>query len=299
MDWPRARAILLLTFLLVNAFLAWRLWGGGAVRPLPESGLAALQVSETRVRLAEQGFRLEADPKPHPPVRPLLRLGPPGEERQGRVVTRLVAVRREPGDLVWRQDGGAVVWTGGSPWGKPPRSGPRGAREAAEAFLRAADLASVADLTWSRSQLLPGGYAVEFVPLRGGLPVYAGWVRVSVGPGGVTRAQVFLPEMEEVRGELKGVLAPTEALLRLAGHLAAAPAVGAAAPAGPLGAGHGGRNGRATFTDVALGYYAPRPPGARSWDAVAVWRVLTGAGDVYYVNAFTGELVTAPQDPAP
>lgn len=276
MDWPRARAILLVTFTLVNLVLGVRLWASDRGQPGADPGLASLQLSEVRARLAEQGFRLTARPGAHPPVPPLLRLSPPDVRSVEAVAARLAS----PGPGAAQEEaGGVVVYRPAVPWGRAPRSGERGAREAAEAFLRATGLASLADLAPSRVRMPgPGLAEVEFVPLRAGFPVYSGWVRVSVGPEGVVEARALLPGLADLRGDPKGVIAPTEALLRLAGHLAA----GRAAR---------GAHGPVTFTDVRLGYYAPRPPGARAWDAVAVWRVLTGGGEAYYVNAFTGELM--------
>ncbi|BDG61818.1 hypothetical protein [Caldinitratiruptor microaerophilus] len=278
MDWPRARAILLVTFTLVNLLLGVRLWASGRRQPGADPGLASLQLSEVRARLAEQGFRLTARLEAHPPVRPLLRLSPPDPRSVEAVAARLAS----PGPGTARAEaGGVVVYRPALPWGRAPRPGDRGAREAAEAFLRATGLASFVDLAPSRVRTPEPGLAeVEFVPLRSGFPVYSGWVRVSVGPAGVVEARAFLPGLDDLRGDPKGVIAPTEALLRLAGQLAA-------------GSAGRGADGTVTFTDVRLGYYAPRPPGARAWDAVAVWRVLTDGGDAYYVNAFTGELMTA------
>lgn len=254
MDWPRARAVLLVTFTVANCLLAYQIWGPPGAQPVADLGLAALELRAATSRLAQQGFALQAEMPPYPSkVLPFLRLSAPGDGLGPREVA--LAPRGEV-----RLDNRAEV------------------RRVAEAALAQVPLPPGVVLQWLETRPGPeGSLAVTFVPHYQGLPVFAGWATVWVGPRGAEAVRYLLPLVEGFRGEPKGILAPTEAVLRLAGALAAG---GGAAP-----------RPRA-FTAVALGYYAPQLPAARAWEAVPAWRIATDTGAVYYVNAFTGEVET-------
>lgn len=289
MDWARARLLLLLTFTLVNAALLHQVWRPGGPGPVSDLGLAAFEIREARARLRQQGFALAADVPAAGKLVPFLRLEAPTPALRQFVADRLHGLRNvrpataAPGaiadaDEVYTLESGAVVFRPWQPWGPDVRLDNRTAvRQAADDFLRQIRIQEVADLRHAGTVPARGQrMEVEYTLLHGGFPVYAGYVRLLMGPAGVEEATVFLPVAGEFRGEPKGVLSGAQALLRLAGHLSV---------------GQAGVEGRRTFTGLELGYYAPYPgPGAPAWEVVPVWRVQVDDQDVYYVNALTGEL---------
>lgn len=203
-------------------------------------------------------------------------------------------------------------------------------RKAAEAFLRENGILQVADLRWSRTYRAGADRAVvEYLPYYQGEAVFAGLVRVGVTSEGIRDVVAFLPRIEGFRGEPKGVLPAAEASLRLAGHVRAMrvesvsrsasasddpdmpasqrPAVmlsRAPSLASPLPELADPRYRPVTeqaerpsqpiqtlqLTRVSIGYFAMPTPGAESWDTVPTWRFTAETGEVFYVNAFTGEL---------
>jgi hypothetical protein len=123
---------------------------------------------------------------------------------------------------------------------------------------------------------------LEYVPYFRGYPVYSGYLRVLVSELGVEQVSHFWVEPLGFReASAKPVRPPSEALLRLAGHLQ-----------------YQQTGGRRVVTDMQLGFYAgPTLSGAQSvsanvnaWDTVPAWRILLDSGEVYYINAFNGEL---------
>jgi len=282
-DWQQARRLLLLTFTAVNVVLALALWLPPFSQPITQLWLGQFREREVRNQLAAQGFRLEAPLPRAERVRPFLRVSPPApaviQELADRL-TRLAGTGSAPGGwgapAVLVQPGGIVQFRPGRPWGAPVRlENPGAVRQAAEAFLRAGGIQAVRMLRMARIYYTPAGRAVvEYVPVYEGVPVFAGYLRVFLGQEGVEEVAAFFPTPEGFRGDPKGVLDPGEALLRLAGYLKVNPST----------------RGGTTFTGVELGYYAPPSVSASSWETYAAWRVLTATGEVYYVNAFTGEV---------
>ncbi|MCG0238419.1 MAG: hypothetical protein L6E13_03960 [Firmicutes bacterium] len=283
MDWQQARRLLLLTFTAVNAVLALALWLPPFSQPMTQLGLGQFREREVRSQLAAQGFRLEAPLPRAGRVQPFLRVSPPAPAALQELTERLARLAEtESTPVGWRppavlvQPDGTVRFRPGRPWGDPVRlESPGALRQAAEAFVRTAGLQAGRMLRMARIYHTPAGRAVvEYVPVYEGVPVFAGYLRVFLGQQGVEEVTAFFPTPEGFRGDPKGVLDPGEALLRLAGYLK----VNLSAREGT------------TFAGVELGYYAPAQVSASSWETYAAWRVLTAAGEVYYVNAFTGEV---------
>lgn len=282
MDWTRARAILIAAFAVVNAMLAYALWG-------PKGDLNAGEVTarsqlvQLRARLDERGIVLPGGvslPKTPGPMRLLrveFRLNPTNpdpavepfvgavnaSELRSRydAATRetvLEPVRREERSLLDLSDRLLL-------------------RQAAEDFLRKHGLFP-ADVQLSGIFLREDGAMVEFVPTYGGLPVFSGYLRVYLSPRGVERVvHHWVEPVGFKEGAAKAVRPAAEALLRLAGHLETGGQV-------------------RTVVDVRLGYYsgpsvtAPAAGEVSAWETVPVWRITLDNGQVYYVNAFNGEL---------
>jgi len=102
-------------------------------------------------------------------------------------------------------------------------------------------------------------------------PLYAGYLRVTLAYDFVISIELYWLELIErpEEGEME-VIPATEALIKLIEE---------------LGPSSKPRN----IIKVELGYYS-RGYDAEKWDIPPVWRILLEDGDVYYVNAFTGNL---------
>lgn len=274
MDWPRARAILLVAFAVINGLLAYAVWG-----PPVTTGQTAIgrgdpaHFQAVRARLTELGLDLAVAIPQSPSLMPQF--------------------LRVEYDMTSQTASGA-----GEPVGRPQVERATGAREfhpqaqgtaarevrldnkqavrqAAEEYLRTEGLYRV-DTRYTRTYSAGDGLTgVEFIQVFQGFPVFSGYCRVIVSRFGIEAVEERWAKPHSFRGEQKAVLAPTEALLRVAGHVGVAP-------------------GR-TFTEIELGYYAGRPLGgaegsAYAEDLVPVWRIALDTGDLFHINAFTGEL---------
>lgn len=329
MDWARARNMLLLTFTIVNLTLAYLVWGAGANATLMAAGRWSLR--ELRDRLERDGILLVASLPPYGPMLPFLRVSPPDREGARQVANLLSTFIRdrdsEPAAAATVEKDGSVRYIPAQPGTEPVNlESTTAVRQAADQFLRFTRLLELADfdLRWSRTY--PDGperMVVEYIQHHQDRALFVGRLVVSVGRNGVEEARAYLPEVQGFRGEPKGVLAPSEALLRLAGHIRALSVPSPAPPA--AGAGTADRqssrlpppdvgspdsaqlaedprymqrtprapassNARITLESIELGYYAGPTRDARAWDTVPTWRFLTSTGEVYYINAFTGEL---------
>lgn len=295
MDWPRARAILLMAFTVVNGLLAYAVWGpsvsGSAV--IGRSDQAHLQT--VRARLGELGMDLAvAIPNAPPLVPQFLRVeynrtpdiphvrAELFGDIHGRFVDQLEVRALELGDSALEPSvdraTGVVLYqpfARGSAAREIRLENRQAVRQAIDEYLRSEGL----HRTDSRfTRFFPAGEAlvgVEYIQIFEAVPVFTGYRRVIVSRNGIEKIEEQWAKPLTFRGEQKAVLAPTEALLRVAGHV--------------------GGQGRRTFTEIELGYYAGRPLGgaegsALAEDLVPVWRIALDSGEVFYINAFTGEL---------
>lgn len=286
MDWPRARAVLLVAFTIVNLVLAYSLWGPAGMRPIGAQPSARSQLVQLRSLLDERGLILPSGvvvPETPLPMK-LLRV-------EYRPDLEILDVRNELsfGDqpalsFHSRLDPGTqaiIIEPLASEGGMPPINFADRAqvREAAEEFLEANQLLPIdAQLSgifsWGST-----GAMVEFVPRYQGIPVYSGYLRVYLSIAGVERVVAhWVSPLEFKEGPSKAVRPASEALLRLAGHLEQTD-----------------ENVR-MILDVRLGYYSgpsvtvPMAEAISSWETVPVWRITLDNGMIYYVNAFNGEL---------
>lgn len=295
MDWPKARATLLVAFTLVNLLLAYSIWGPTGIL----AGLAGTphrqQVQQVKAKLNERGLDLAAVVPETPDRMRFLRVEykPTLEFPQGPVEPYGKALL--PGSLPSRpipqglnrsfdpildEATQAVVYR---PVGRPLRE--------IRLDNRSQMIQDVRDLLESEN-LLPsdarisgvfpkgetGHYVVEFVPVFDDHFVFSGFIRAEVSPQGLEGVtKLWVKPQQYKDSPAKAVRPAAEALLRLAGHLE--------------------RTGskRQVITDIQLGYYAGRQLTAlqagviNGWDTVPVWRIALDSGQIYYMNAFNGE----------
>jgi hypothetical protein len=286
-DWHKARAILIAAFTLVNAFLAYQLWGGSARQAGSLVPSLPAQLQEVRDRLAVGDIQLAATiPTAVPPLT-FLRVRRPETDSdalvggffgaQDRLVVRTegntVVARHGSEDLKLSPRGTLVYRNQGLSAGAGDGGFDRGAaRQKAEEFLRER-YPLPADARPDFAIPIGDGsrYKVEYFQQREGLPVFSGRISLIVSAAGVEQMSADWLILEGAGGASKKVIPATEALLRLAGHLEAEDEQGV------------------IFESIQLGYYSPAYD-AEEWDVPPVWRVRTATDETYYINAFTGEL---------
>ncbi|HEY3365323.1 MAG TPA: hypothetical protein VGK74_09760 [Symbiobacteriaceae bacterium] len=283
MDWPKARAILLAAFTVVNLILAYSIWGPSGVFPGDVSEASpAQQLDKLRATLLDLQVTLPSTvavpktPAPMPFLKVEYRPTPdyvrlPGEFFQGTPGLK-PEVDKESKELIYRP--GAT----GMAAREIKLDNHRQVQEAVEEFMRNAVLMPQG-ATLSGITVLPGTdrVVVEYLPTFGGFSVFSGYVRVEVSARGIETVRQFWVEPRGyTEAPPKAVRPAGEALLRLAGRLQAA------------------KRGHQTIREIRLGYYA-RPlvltqaDVVNGWDTVPVWRISLDTAEVYYINAFNGE----------
>jgi hypothetical protein len=295
-DWPKARAILLAAFTVVNLILAYSIWGPASL-PLGVFDSSNQQSArQLREKLLAGGLVLPASvtvPHNPPPMRFLH-----------------VEALPTPDFNEWTAEifGGTAVSGSRSPIGLddhlkpaidpdthatvlwPHATGPA-AREvrldnkeqvqkAADDYLRQiAFFPPGARFSGIVSKPDTDTVTVEYVPFYDELPVYSGYVKVEVSARGIESVSKFwVVPRGYTDAPPKAVRPAEEALLRLAGRFMQVK--------------------QSTITDIQLGYYAGRAltqsqsGDIHGWDTIPVWRITLDSGDVYYINAFNGEVET-------
>lgn len=298
MDWPKARAILLIAFSLVNLVLAYSIWGPTGVFPELGGTPHQEQVQQVRATLLERGFELTAvvprTPGPLPFLRveysPTLEYPFLYDEPSGR--NMVLHANTEPRALDrWTGHPEPTVDTQTQAILYYPRGTGLAARQLD--FLDRDSVVRETQEYLRAEQILPQGgqftsllakpgtnnMLVEYVPLYQGYPVYSGYVRAEVSKRGIETVTHFWVRPQGFKeGTAKAVRPAAEALLRLVGHLERT------------------KNERRVITKIDLGYYAGRALTTlesgviNGWDTVPVWRIELDSSEVYFINAFNGEL---------
>jgi len=294
-DWPRARGILLIAFLLVNLILAYSVWGPTGLLPDLVGSQSRQQTVQVRARLSERGFDLAVGIPPTPgPMRflrveyrptlefPRTLIEPSGRPLPDAQPLAFDGAADHPIPTI-EKDTQAVIY----------RPNGKGMAELAVRLDHSSEVDQDVLRYLRAQQILPGGtqfissvfpkpgggVVVEYNPMFDAYPVFSGFVRADVSPRGIeTVTKLWVQPKQYKDTPSKAVRPAAEAVLRLAGHLERTTST------------------RRTITDIRLGYYAGRALTAlqsdviNGWDTVPVWRISLDTGEVYFINAFNGEL---------
>jgi len=276
--------MLLVAFTVVNLILAFALWGPEGEMITFNRPSARSQLVQLRTTLDERGLILPSGvtvPDTPGPMRFLRVEYQPDPEKPGGA-SELSKGGTDLPDFMTRFDP-TTRETTLEPLRVPssPAVDPADrttVRQVAEAFLQEHQFLP-ADARFSGIFAAAEGAVVEFAPHYQGLPVYSGYLRVYLTPGGVERVvKHWVAPVGYKEGPAKAVRPAAEALLRLAGRLEQ-------------------EDGHVrTILDVQLGYYSgpsvtvSAADEISAWETVPVWRITLDNGLVYYVNAFNGEL---------
>lgn len=293
MDWPRARAILLAAFTVVNLILAYSVWGPTALVPYVAEAPEGQTMEQFRETLLNRKLILPVSvvlPRTPAPMRFLRVEAPPTPDlmKWSAEVSGRMTTLAGKGDTAAAESLRPQVDPKTRAVEFHPKANGPAARELrldnrtdlvqkVEDYLRLMDLFPSGALLSTVTEKKEAGTAtVEFVPYFKGYPVYSGYVRADVSPRGIEKISHFwVVPTGYTTAPAKQVRPPREALLRLAGRLA---------------------SGKPrTVTDIQLGYFAGRTlspalsDDVHGWDTVPVWRITLDGGETYHINAFSGE----------
>lgn len=284
MDWPRAKAILILAFSLLNIFLGVLTFSSRSSYrdrwPVPTQ--ADIRRLEDRLKAA--GMTLPASwPLRTAPLPFLLVKARPvdGEDLAKRVFgINTPGVSNRPGEKTF-SDGRQTLLVTDSGVIRYYREGPAGgkaqkvpdkseAKGQAEAFLNRRGLPDGARLDLVQQDMARGRTVVCFTQVYEGLEIYGSEIWLEYSSRGLEeyREKWLIPV--GFTGEKRMLVSPLEALSRVAERAEAFPA------------------GERAIESISPGYYTEMYD-ARQWEVPPVWRVRFRDGTSLYLNAYTGE----------
>jgi len=291
-NWPKAKALLIAAFALIDIFLGYQVWARAqdqyAGQYLTTSGYQAREALE---QLARANVSVTADiPRKAEPMEWLVVARPDLDKDQlearffpeGTPVMRKVQVERGTrtyylglrSELSVMEDGSLQFKVYGvTPVAGPAVTDEARAREAAIAFIKShgglpAD--AVADPVFYNAE--EGLYHISYHQVYQGRPHYGAHLTALVtGDGRPLGIHATWPQPLGPEGSKRVLLPATDALLRLAGSLPSR------------------STQRVEVVDISLGYYSQSYDSDR-WVEPPVWRIRLADGTLYHVNAYTGQL---------
>ena len=277
MDLSRAKTILIFCFLLLNLFLAFRLWY--SPRNLEDgAALTAAEAGHAREALAAAGYELATVlPRQVPRLALLHVTRQPLEAAlwQQRVFgTAETEKTLEAGKTIYIQGDERLEVTSDMLVFSTTGSGQTGTktdeerRQTVESFLRERGFWQEG-LKFDRSfPAGPGTYCYRYVQTFQALPLFAGGVDVRVQEGAVREVKSFLVQPLEFSGREIQVISAADALSTFVRTL---PSLS-----------------DRRIVNITLGYFS-QDYDARRWEIAPAWRIATADGQSFYINAFTGE----------
>jgi hypothetical protein len=265
--------------LLLNLFLAGRLWQ--FPRFLPTAGtLSAAEADQARRALAEAGYDLATMLPRQVPQLALLHVTrrPLVAAEWQRLVFGTTEIEKlaEDGKTVYlRQDERLELTADGRLIYYRPAPAPGGGdagernRQAVENFLRERGFWQE-DLKYDFSFTDGSGTGYyRYVQVFQRMPLFAGYVEVSVISGAIRKVEVNRLQPLEFSGREVRVISAAEAVAAFINKDLYLP--------------------DRRIVDITLGYFSQDYDASR-WEIAPAWRVATADGRLLYVNAFTGEL---------
>lgn len=279
MDLSRAKTILIICFLLLNLFLAGRLWQ--FPRYIQARGApTAAEVDRSRQALAEAGYELATAIPRQAPRLALLHVTrrPPIASEWQRIVfgTTETEKSEENGKTVFLRGkerleitvDGRLVFSRPAP---VPDGGEADEdnRQSVEKFLRERGFWRD-DLQFDFS--FPGGAGTSYyryAQVFQRMTLFSGYVEVRVTDGIIREVSLSWLQPLEFSGQEVRVISAPEALTAFIGKGLSLP--------------------DKRVVDITLGYFSQDYDASR-WEIAPAWRIATADGRQFYFNAFTGEL---------
>jgi hypothetical protein len=278
LDLSRAKTILIICFLLLNLFLAGRLWQ--FPRYIPAGALTTAEVEQARQALAEAGYGLEtAIPRQVPRLALLhvTRRSLNAAEWQRLVFGAAETEKSEENGktvFLWGKERLEIEMDGRLVFSRPAtvpggEEAAEDSRQAVENFLRARGFWQE-DFKFDLS--FPGGAGTNYyryVQTFQRMPLFAAYVKVRVTDGIIREVRISWLQPLEFSGHEVRVISAQEALIAFIGKGLPLP--------------------DRRVVDITLGYFSQDYDASR-WTIAPAWRITSADGRMTYINAFTGEL---------
>ena len=288
MDWPRAKTILIIAFLVLNAVLAAQLY----LSPLFDASARPVSPEAIKELLEGKGVQIAVALPRRGPTAPFALLSTPTySDREIMTIARdllgqgavrvaaggslnteaTVSYRGEGGQLVVVTARGLVSYEDQAVKGGPAFSAEEAARIAA-AFVR--DRVGETGFVFEGvTPLEPGSFRVDYLQRFRGAYVFPGYITLVVKSEGIAAMWMHRLSVAFESGTARRILSAYEAVLSLVNHRQNA-----------------GEAGALVVQKIDYGFHSPIYDTADpTWRGVPVWRVRTSRGE-FFVNAHSGVL---------
>ncbi|MCF6096297.1 two-component system regulatory protein YycI [Thermovorax subterraneus] len=280
MDWRKAIGILTVSFFVLNIVLIINLF----MKTLPEQGLNLGEGKEQAIRnyLESRGIKLATQlPAKWAPL-PFLEVGRESLKTEELIKIFLPGKIEKVEDI---EDGkkyisggrrliftesGSVIFENDEKTENIGDLDETKAVEIAERFIKVhGGLPEDASLNYVKYNPEIGGYEVEYIGNYKGFFIANRYIRLSITPHGVVKFQRSFLKPVAFKGKRRQVIPPLTAVLKVDAERK--------------------NNTPMIVKKVEQGFYS-QFYNAERWLAAPVWKVELNNGEVYYVNAYTGEL---------
>jgi len=281
LDWRKAAMILISSFIVLNIILAVNLWINE--RPAEEFVLTLDQQKEIEDQLSKKGIELEVNIPQKGLPQAFLELGYKKADQQ-KILENFLGKGAKPQTeqiqggksytLDSRQliimDNGIITYFDK----QDSKTSASLSRQQAEAeavkFMEShgglPQEAVINNITYDEKT---GSYLIEYVRKYDGFFVANSYVDILVSPSGVKNYYQSWLNIYGYKGKKKAVISPLTAIMRTAGEE--------------------NNTDPMVITGIEQGFYSKFYDADR-WQAAPVWKISLKSGEVYYVNAYTGEL---------
>lgn len=280
MDWRKAAIILISSFIVLNIILAVNLWVNE--RPAEEFVLTQDQQQEIEDQLSKKGIKLEAKIPEKGLPQAFLELGYKKADQQ-KILDNFLGKGAKPRTeqiqggksytMDSRQliimDNGIITYFDKQDKAFPGLSRQQAETEAVEFMESHGGLPQEAVLNSITYDEKTGSYLIEYVRKYDGFFVANSYIDILVSPSGVKNYYQSWLNIYGYRGKKKAVISPFTAIMRMASEKKNTDSM--------------------VITGIEQGFYSKFYDADR-WQAAPVWKISLKSGDVYYVNAYTGEL---------
>ncbi|KXG76558.1 hypothetical protein AN618_15890 [Fervidicola ferrireducens] len=280
MDWRKAIWILAVSFFVLNIVLIANLY----IKTMPGQGfkLEEDQQQAIKIHLESRGIKLETQLPPRGVPVSFLEVGRESFKREELIkmffpggIAEVEEIQGGEKYISGRQqliltESGSIIFEDGEKTETFGELDEKKAVEIAERFIKEhGGLPEYASLNYVKYDPEIGGYIVEYMGNYKGFFVANSYIRLSVTPHGVVNFQRNFLKPIAFKGKRRQVIPPLTAVLKVdAERKSGAPMV---------------------VKKVEQGFYS-QFYNAERWLAAPVWKVELNNGEVYYVNAYTGEL---------
>jgi len=288
MDWSKAKSILIVSFLILNLLLAYRLYLEPTLA-LASDGLSKEQIESIETMLQKHGVNLSTALPSAAPRVPIMHIQVHSynEQEISKLKTSILgpnAIQVSPNTLPFDDqlnfaDGfkdlnitarGYVTYYNRDLQVSNDMITADEAKAIGHEFFTER-LGAPTDFVFdSVSYIEPMGYRVDYVQTHKGSYVFPGYIMMIVKPSGVYAMWMCRLDITTQLLAKKTIITAHEALLNLLSYRINA-----------------GESSALTIHGVDMGFYDTIYDAEQSWQIPPVWRVRSDAGD-YYINALSG-----------